>query len=130
VPYPVQILGTELLLEFIGDPAGAAAPRLAELRLRGAELDPLWSQFVDAAVVLARAGLTHGDLSPFNILVHNGRLVLIDLPQIVDVIANPQGATFLDRDATNVATWFAAHGLPAADPHDLAALLRAEAGLR
>jgi RIO kinase 1 len=130
VPYPVQILGTELLLEFIGDPDGTAAPRLAELRLRGAELDALWSQLVDTAVVLARAGLAHGDLSPFNILVHNGRLVLIDLPQIVDVIANPQGATFLDRDATNVATWFAARGLPAADPHDLAALLRAEAGLR
>jgi RIO kinase 1 len=130
VPYPVQILGTELLLEFIGDPDGTAAPRLAELRLRGAELDALWSQLVDAAVVLARAGLAHADLSPFNILVHNGRLVLIDLPQIVDVITNPQGATFLDRDATNVATWFAARGLPAADPHDLAALLRAEAGLR
>jgi RIO kinase 1 len=129
VPYPVQIVGTELLLEFIGDPDGAAAPRLAEVRLRGADLDPLWTQVVEAAAVLARAGLAHGDLSPYNLLVHNGRLVMIDLPQIVDVIANPQGATFLDRDATNVATWFAARGVAGADPHDLATHLRAEAGL-
>ena len=47
---------------------------------------------VDALSVLARAQVAHGDLSPYNMLVHDGRLVLIDLPQIVDVIANPQGA--------------------------------------
>jgi serine/threonine-protein kinase RIO1 len=46
------------------------------------------------------------------------------------VIANPQGRTFLDRDATVVATWFSAHGLPCADPRQFTALLRAEARLR
>lgn len=51
------------------------------------------------------------------------------MPQIVDFIANPQGAAFLTRDATNVAVWFAAHGHPGADPAALAALLRTEAGL-
>ncbi|MGH3749295.1 MAG: RIO1 family regulatory kinase/ATPase, partial [Micromonosporaceae bacterium] len=69
----------------------------------------------------------HGDLSPYNILVDHGRLVLIDVPQIVDVVANPQGPTFLDRDATVVANWFAARGLPGTDA--LPALLRKEAGL-
>ncbi|HVQ91725.1 MAG TPA: RIO1 family regulatory kinase/ATPase [Mycobacteriales bacterium] len=130
VPYPVQILGTELLMEFVGEPDGTAAARLCELRLRGAELAPLWAQLVDMTTRLAHAGLAHGDLSPYNLLVHNGRLVMIDLPQIVDVIANPQGPTFLDRDATVVATWFSAHGLPAADPRRFMALLRAEARLR
>jgi RIO kinase 1 len=129
VPYPVQILGTELLLEFIGDPDGTAAPRLAEIPARGSELTPLWSQLVDMLVLLARAGLAHADLSAYNLLVHRGRLVMIDLPQAVDVIANPQGPAFLDRDAVNVATWFSARGLPAADPQALAAVLRAEAGL-
>jgi RIO kinase 1 len=129
VPYPVQILGTELLLEFLGDPDGTAAPRLAEFPARGSELAPLWSQLVDMLVLLARAGLAHADLSAYNLLVHRERLVMIDLPQAVDVIANPQGAAFLDRDAANVATWFAAHGLPGADPQALTALLRAEAGL-
>jgi RIO kinase 1 len=80
-------------------------------------------------VVLARAGLAHADLSAYNLLVHRDRLVMIDLPQVVDVIANPQGPAFLDRDAGNVAAWFAARGLPGADPQALVELLRAEAGL-
>ncbi|GAB3810201.1 serine protein kinase RIO [Micromonospora zhanjiangensis] len=132
VPYPVQLLGTELLLEFVGDPVeGRAAPRLAQLRPDGTELGRLWEQLVDALVVLARAGLAHGDLSPYNLLVHDGRLVLIDLPQVVDVVANPQGPEFLARDVRVVAKWFVARGLPArvADPGGLTERLRAEAGL-
>jgi RIO kinase 1 len=129
VPYPAQVLGTELLMEFIGDPDGTAAPRLAETRPRGEELTGLWDQLVQALLILAGLGLAHGDLSAYNLLVHEGRLVLIDLPQVIDVIANPQGAEFLDRDAANVAKWFTARGLAAADPAPgaLAALLRAEA---
>jgi RIO kinase 1 len=131
VPYPVQILGTEVLLEFIGDPDGTAAPRLAEVRLRGAELSGLWEQLVDALVALARAGVAHGDLSPYNLLVHGGQLFMIDLPQVVDVIANPHGRSFLERDAGNVAKWFTARGLPNASPSPagLADLLLAEARL-
>jgi RIO kinase 1 len=129
VPYPAQVVGTELLLEFIGDPDGTAAPRLAETRPSGEELSGLWDQLVRALLTLAGLGLAHGDLSAYNLLVHEGRLVLIDLPQVIDVIANPQGAEFLDRDAANVAKWFTARGLADADPapEDLAALLRAEA---
>ena len=131
VPYPVQVLETELLLEFIGEPDGTAAPRLAETRPQRAELAGLWDQLVQALVTLARYGLAHGDLSAYNLLVHRGRLVLIDLPQVIDVIANPRGAEFLDRDAANVARWFTARGLTvgAPGPDDLAALLRREARL-
>jgi RIO kinase 1 len=129
VPYPVQVLGTEILLEFIGEADGTAAPRLAETRPRGAELARLWDQLVQALVTLASHGLAHGDMSAYNLLVHRGRLVMIDLPQVVDVITNPRGAEFLDRDAVNVATWFTARGLGNADPapQDLAALLRQQA---
>jgi RIO kinase 1 len=131
VPYPVQITGTEVLLEFIGTADGTAAPRLAETRPEGSELVDLWEQLVDALVTLARAGLAHGDLSPYNLLVHDGRLVMIDLPQVVDVIANPRGAWFLERDAANVGKWFTARGLPDVDipPEALSALLRDEAML-
>ncbi|MEU6021305.1 RIO1 family regulatory kinase/ATPase [Micromonospora sp. NPDC047134] len=133
VPYPVQLRGTELMLEFLGDPdTGRAAPRLAELRPAAAELRGLWEQLVEALTVLARAGYAHGDLSPYNLLVHADRLVLIDLPQVVDVVANPQGRDFLARDVRVVATWFVARGLPAglADPVVLTEALAREAGLR
>lgn len=131
VPYPVQVLGTELLLEFIGDPDGSPAPRLAETRPDPASLMDFWEQLVPALCELARLGFAHGDLSAFNLLVHRGRLLMIDMPQVVDVIANPRGGEFLDRDATNIARWFAARGLSGSDPEPagLADLLRAEAGL-
>jgi len=133
VPYPVQILGTELLLEFIGEPDGTAAPRLAETGLRGAELTDLWHQCVQITTMLARLGLAHGDLSAYNLLVHRGRLIMIDTPQVVDVFANPRGDEFLNRDAANVSRWFASRGLAdhmcgaAACPGDLPALVRQEA---
>jgi RIO kinase 1 len=130
VPYPVQLTGTEVLLEFIGDwRTGEAAPRLAQARPDRAALDDLWRQMVDALSVLARAQVAHGDLSPYNTLVHDGRLVLIDLPQIVDVIANDRGRDFIARDVRNVATWFTARGLQP-DVPELIDRLYAEAGLR
>ncbi len=129
VPYPVQIIGTEVLEEFIGDPdTQQAAPRLAQIRSSDADLGDLWDQLVAATSLLARAGFAHGDLSAYNILVHHGRLVLIDLPQIVDVVANPQGRDFLTRDAMNVATWFKSRGLDVSG-EGLAADLVAEAGI-
>ena len=131
VPYPVQVLGTEVVLEFIGEPDGTAAPRLAETRPGPAELVAIWAQLVDALVILAGLGLAHADMSAYNLLLHRGRLVLIDLPQVVDVIAHPRGAEFLERDAANVARWFTARGLAEVTPapDDLPALLRREARL-
>ncbi len=102
VPYPVQVNGTELLMEFIGHGV-TAAPRLAQVR---DGLPDLLVQIVDAMHVFARAGFVHGDLSPYNLLVHDGRLVVIDLPQIVDAVANPNGLDLLHRDCTNIADWF------------------------
>jgi RIO kinase 1 len=132
VPYPVQRIGTELLMEFIGDADGTAAPRLVQLRPDRRELAELWRQLVDAMVILARGGYTHGDLSAYNLLVHGGELVMIDLPQLVDIVANPQGRAFLQRDVGAVSKWFVSRGLPddVADPEVLVELLLDEAGLR
>ena len=131
VPYPVQCSGTELLLEFLGSDDGTAAPRLAQLRPERDELCDLWHQLVDALLGLARHGLAHGDLSAYNLLVHDGRLVLIDLPQVVDVIGNPQGPEFLARDVRRIGEWFTARGLPdgVGTPEGLLEELRAEVGM-
>lgn len=127
VPYPVQLSGTELMLEFIGDDDGAAAPRLAQVRPPEDGLADLFAQCVEAMRLLARAGYAHGDLSAFNLLVHGSRLVLIDLPQVVDLVANPQGPDFLRRDCEHVATWFTRRGLRGVDVELLFGDLMAEA---
>ena len=119
VPYPVQIDGTEILMEWISvpDPADGAAgepvtaPRLAQTRPDRALLAGWWEQLVEAMGVMARAGLVHGDLSPYNTLAAGERLVIIDLPQIVDLVANPHGVELLQRDCLNMARWFTARGL-------------------
>ena len=129
VPYPVQILGTEILMEFIGDPSGTAAPRLAQLRSEDADLDDLWEQLGASLSLLARDGRAHGDLSAYNILVHEGRLVIIDVPQIVDVIANPRGRSFLDRDVRNVGAWFVSRGLAEERVEELTRVLAFDARL-
>ena len=109
VPYPVQVNGTELLMEFIGDGA-TAAPRLAQLHSAPDELADLFEQVVTIMHAFALAGSAHGDLSPYNLLVHHGRVVVIDLPQLVDVVSNPNGMTLLQRDCDNVCDWFIRRG--------------------
>jgi RIO kinase 1 len=117
VPYPVQIDGTELLLEFI-QVDGFGAPRLAQIRPVPALLESYFDQLRMAMAQMARLGVAHGDLSTYNILAQADRLVIIDLPQVVDIIANPRGMDFLLRDCTNVCDWFARRGL-AVDEQEL-----------
>ena len=120
VPYPVQILGSELMMEFIGGPDGVAAQRLSSHDGDTGEFTELWHDLVGTLETVAHEGLTHGDLSPYNVLVHDGGCVVIDLPQAVDVVANPQGDTFLNRDCQVIADFFARRGVLAADGELLA----------
>jgi RIO kinase 1 len=110
VPYPVQISGTEILMEFVGDGV-QAAPRLAQVRATRAELQEYLDQVSEILRGFADAGYAHGDLSPYNLLVHRGRVVVIDLPQLVEVASNPTGLDFLHRDCVNVCTWFIRQGV-------------------
>ena len=125
VPYPVQIDGTELLMEWITHD-GDSAPRLAQTRPARDLLECYFEQVRGALAELARHGVVHGDLSPYNILAAGERLVIIDLPQVVDLVGNPSGPDFLMRDCTNVCTGFRARGLDV-DEHDLFGELRAPA---
>lgn len=110
VPYPVQVHGTELLMEFIGDGV-TAAPRLAQAGGVGIDLADAHAQVVEILRLFARAGLAHGDLSPYNLLVHHGRVVVIDVPQVVDVVGNPNGMELLERDCRNICEWMTRRGL-------------------
>lgn len=113
VPYPVSLDGTEILMEFVGHDDGTAAPRLAQVSGDPGLLDHLWQQARDAVLRLAELGWAHGDLSAYNLLVQQETLIVIDLPQVVDVVANPRGTELLHRDCRNVAGWFAQRGVDA-----------------
>lgn len=128
VPYPVQVLGREVVMEFIGD-GRTAAPRLAETKPDEYELDSLWEQAAESLRRMTELGFAHGDLSPYNTVVHDGRLVVLDLPQVVDIYANPLGMGFLERDVENLGNWFTARGIRREEVDDLQAELKALAAM-
>ncbi|GAA4120416.1 RIO kinase 1 [Knoellia locipacati] len=110
VPYPVQLSEAEMLMEFIGT-GRTAAPRLVQTKPSPALLAQLFEQFRHVVLTLAQEGWAHGDLSPYNVLLHEDRLVVIDWPQIVDVVGNPHGFEFLERDIRTMCGWFVRRGL-------------------
>jgi RIO kinase 1 len=129
VPYPVQVDGTEILMEWIsvdGPDGPVSAPRLAQTRPEPTLLAGYFEQLREALRTLVGAGLVHGDLSAYNLLAAGERLVIIDLPQIIDLVGNPAGFDFLLRDCANVCGWFRGRGLEV-DEQDLYADLLAHA---
>jgi RIO kinase 1 len=110
VPYPVEFTGDGTLMQFLGDD-GVAAPRLVAARLTSAEVALAYAQVLDDLAALARAGLAHADLSPYNLLWWRGRAWVIDFPQAVDLVVNPNGLDLLHRDVVTMCTWFARRGI-------------------
>ena len=109
VPVPMAHCAAGILMEFIGA-ASAPAPMLSEVRLDEAAALVVWSQLrVDVATML-RCGYVHGDLSPYNVLLADGRPRIIDLPQAVGVNA-PSAFACLERDVGNLARYFMRSGL-------------------
>ena len=117
VPYPVQIDGTEILMEWI-TVDGDTAPRLAQTRPEPDLLASYFEQLREAMATMVQHGVVHGDLSAYNMLAAGERLVIIDLPQIVDLAGNTAGMDFLMRDCANVCAWFRGKGL-GVDEHEL-----------
>ncbi|HUR76730.1 MAG TPA: RIO1 family regulatory kinase/ATPase [Acidimicrobiales bacterium] len=125
VPYPVQLSGTEIMLEYLGDDDGAA-PRLAESRPGRELLEHLRDQAVAILWGLAGAGVVHGDLSSYNTLVWGETLYVIDVPQaaeLTDVTRaaqyNSNALDFLQRDCRNLLGWFQKKGAETPDPDTL-----------
>lgn len=117
VPYPVQVDGTEILMEQ-ATVEGRPAPRLADTRPSPGQLAGWFDQLRWTMGELARLGVAHGDLSAYNVLAAGDDVVVIDLPQVVDLAANPSGMEFLHRDVQNVCSWFRRKGLALAEGHE------------
>lgn len=102
VPKPLGMYNGVLLMELICDGDGNVAPRLIDT-VFSAETARVWyGQLVRDTVRMLCAGLIHGDLSEYNVLVDDGGPVIIDLPQVVNASANHQAFRLLERDLNNL----------------------------
>ena len=106
VPQPYNFVEGVLLMELVTDEQGAAAPRLNDLELTSEQALEYHSILIKEVVRMLCAGIVHGDLSEFNVLVDAHGPVIIDLPQAVDAAANNNAPKMLERDVNNMAAYF------------------------
>ncbi len=106
VPHPFGFYEGVLLMELVADENGMPAPRLNDLELTPEQAREFHAMLIRQVVLMLCAGIIHGDLSEFNILVDEHGPVIIDLPQAVDAAANNNASRMLDRDVENLANYF------------------------
>lgn len=106
VPTPYVCLDGVLLMELITDGEGNVAPRLNDVALSPEQARVDHDKVIGYVVRMLCAGLIHGDLSEFNVLVDDQGPVIIDLPQVVDAAANNQARAMLVRDVENMRNYY------------------------
>ncbi|BBP85637.1 serine protein kinase RIO [Pseudomonas sp. Pc102] len=106
VPKPYDFLDGVLLMELVTDGYGDAAPRLNDVDLTPEDAREFHAFMIGEIVKMLCAGLVHGDLSEFNVLLDPYGPVIIDLPQAVDAAGNNHAFRMLERDVGNMASYF------------------------
>ena len=106
VPKPYNFLEGVLLMELVTDDTGNAAPRVNDLALSAVQAREYHQVLVRQVVRMLCAGIVHGDLSEYNVLVGSDGPVIIDLPQAVDAAGNNSAGAMLARDVDNLAAYF------------------------
>jgi RIO kinase 1 len=106
VPRPLNFHDGVLLMELVADAHGDAAPRLNDLSFSADEARRHHTALIGETVRMLCAGVVHGDLSEFNILLAADGPVIIDLPQAVDAAGNNHAARMLMRDVDNLRRFF------------------------
>jgi RIO kinase 1 len=106
VPTPYNFHEGVLLMELVADADGNAAPRLNDVSFTEAEALAHHHTLIREVVRMLCAGVVHGDLSEFNILVSADGPVIIDLPQAVDAAGNNHAQAMLARDVNNLRAYF------------------------
>ena len=106
VPTPYNFHEGVLLMELVADANGEPAPRLNDISLSAEVARQYHAMLIRQVVRMLCAGIVHGDLSEYNILVDADGPVIIDLPQAVDAAANNNASRMLERDVDNLAEYF------------------------
>ncbi|MBW4979392.1 PA4780 family RIO1-like protein kinase [Marinobacter adhaerens] len=106
VPEPLGFVDGVLLMELVADEDGKAAPRLDDVILSPEQARDFHDQVIREVVRMLSAGLIHGDLSEFNVLVDASGPVIIDLPQAVNASGNNNAERMLERDVDNMRRYF------------------------
>jgi RIO kinase 1 len=106
VPQPFNFHDGVLLMELVVDAQGDAAPRLNDLVFSPEQAKAHHATLIAEVVRMLCAGLIHGDLSEFNILMAGDGPVIIDLPQAVDAAGNNHAQRMLLRDVANLRDFF------------------------
>ncbi len=106
VPKPYDFLDGVLLMELVTDGEGDVAPRLNDVDLHPEDAREFHAFMIEEIVKMLCAGLVHGDLSEFNVLLGPEGPVIIDLPQAVDAAGNNHAFKMLERDVGNMAAYF------------------------
>ena len=106
VPQPLDFHEGVLLMELVVDADGDAAPRLNDCDFAPADARRHHASLVREVVRMLCAGVVHGDLSEFNILLAEDGPVIIDLPQAIDAAGNNHAQRMLMRDVGNLAAFF------------------------
>ena len=106
VPKPYICFEGVLLMELLTDANGNAAPRLNDVPLNEAMALDYHAQLLKQVVLMLCAGVVHGDLSEYNILVDAAGPVIIDLPQAIDAAGNTEAGAMLERDVNNLRNFF------------------------
>ena len=107
VPKPYNFHEGVLLMELVTDADGNAAPRLEDLMLTPELARKYHAALIRQVVLMLCAGIVHGDLSEYNVLVDADGPVIIDLPQAIDAAGNNHAQAMLVRDVNNLAAYFA-----------------------
>ncbi|MCK9990761.1 MAG: RIO kinase 1 [Rugosibacter sp.] len=106
VPQPYICHEGVLLMDLVTDADGHPAPRLNDIELTAEQALEFHARLLNQVVRMLCAGIIHGDLSEYNILVGSDGPVIIDLPQAVDAAGNSNASAMLERDVANLASYF------------------------
>jgi RIO kinase 1 len=106
VPRPYGFFQGVVLMELLTDAEGDAAPRLNDLVLEPERAIAYHATLIRQVVRMLCAGIIHGDLSEYNVLVDRDGPVIIDLPQAVNAAGNNNASTMLQRDVDNITIYF------------------------